>query len=31
MAKFQWEGTTRTGETRQGVMDAANEDSIQSL
>jgi type IV pilus assembly protein PilC len=30
MAKFQWEGTTRTGETRQGVMEAASEDAVQA-
>jgi type IV pilus assembly protein PilC len=30
MAKFQWEGTTRNGETRQGVMEAASEDAVQA-
>jgi type IV pilus assembly protein PilC len=30
MAKFQWEGTTRSGESRTGVMDAASEDAVQS-
>ena len=30
MAKFTWEGATRSGETKKGVMEAANEDAVHS-
>ena len=28
MAKFSWEGVTRTGDVRKGVMDAPNQDAV---
>jgi type IV pilus assembly protein PilC len=30
MAKYQWEGVTRGGETRQGVMEASDEGAVQA-
>jgi type IV pilus assembly protein PilC len=30
MAKYQWEGVTRSGETRQGVMEATDEGAVQA-
>src|ERR1041385_7248922 len=30
MAKFQWEGTTRAGEKRKGVMEATNAQEVES-
>ena len=30
MAKYQWEGVTRNGEARQGVMEAGDEMAVQN-
>src|SRR5690348_5605684 len=30
MAKFQWEGVTRSGETRKGAMEAVDEEAVVS-